>query len=1401
MSGSAVQVTNLAVDLADPLCECINGITGFFEEARIGANEGLTNLGASIGNAITACCSEYVQAKYVTPQTATFTSQVLDADGNPVTLTSTVTGPGNNGLQGALGYQAWQNQTGAYAAQQQAWQDQWQAYIEDLQDYRNIQTAIYTAQIVAELLILREMLELRKCFLETAKEALGDQRTLQAKLSTVACDALDDANAHLDEISPKASDELTKACASMDGLATRQELLFTLWNESGEGDGLGYANSQSAHVENISTHLAQLCFLGRDSANDLRAQCQELDDVWRTGGGWMMLEDKLTAQGEGTFQGQLCNSADMAGEITEYMSQCGMALADCFATDAGTGSYAELIKPTMDNLIMGINAGGDILTQLNDSIEQAQQCVTDYKARYEAAYGNAEDVLSPQILTAAGNLFADPAVLTDCFDFLTECATTYKDGFEAYHVTGELPLAEAIFGQAQCIAEQENHKLAIDFISKYKDDCLAIYTSVYENGETALQQAVMALATDMTACVSLSHEWLSNHSDEMDACWQSGYAGEKPWASALLAQAETLVTKHAEIIGWLCDCAIELKAQYASTYQPGENMLALGTYMAANSLTDDFVINDQWFDDKAQAELACAEQYRAKEKLAMCEIMDEGIALADCVSLTHDWLCTQADKTYQHWCDTWIPKEQSFVCKIFDEAEELTDDSLECLKDWCDYIDDQIEEWNVCYNEAECANLPKLIEAVTPACVKNAELFNETCDRSDKQYTGWCDNWAQCDIDDLQRHCDITNKVLPLEEICDDNTCQQAIGETLKDCYLQLGLTCEKDYVQELCDIPKYEARYCEVEDRAIGHVREQYAETEEKLRKTSGKFCSGSMIHALSQLDIERTRTESASIQAADRWEWWREMQECDRRHRYKLDMISVIERWPTNAMQALQLSTQGNDLILQRIHERILRGYQWLSHSEQNAAQTYQAMGTAMQLGISATETGHFWPNWWTQNKDRYISHTSTRMQQGIDMIRVGQGNNQQAFNSKTQAMQGALGAMDRTLSSINQGHRLLELANQDKNSAQNVVNQAVANGQNTVQLGHAQLQRAIDTRVQSAARTEAVTDDAMQTSNMGHFYHQQSSADRQAALQGALSAIDDGSQAVQQGLDHKRRALEAANLEGSQANAALQTGLATVDRGHNLGRMAVDAKQVAINELMSAWQQFTNHLEHARGLLTTAQSFQQLSDAALRDQFGKGMDAAQYQLATYNAAQRKVEASLQGAQSATDDLLQMYQLSLSRLNQQTSLKGNMAQWVPQTTQAFGSLMNVGNDILKSSNNMMAGEAEMRKRCAQYLCDTVLRSGLQFSQQATGAASSIFGLSYQAAQNATTGIQDSVGGILAGLTGINQPPVFNPVGFGGSPVGPGGAGGFGGFSGSGGLPGLSVTGPGNSFGLPASF
>ena len=1251
---------DLEMKIMDISMEWMDKFDGFNMEI----DAGLTAIGA----ALTACCT----AKYITPQT--YTSTVTNPDGT--TTSTSITGPPSN-FSGYMSLIAQQGATGAWSSNYQDWLDAYETW-------QTQQAIIGLGQLIAQVAAIISLMDDLEAFQECANEEQAALKATSEHLRTSFVTACEAYNTHMAEVTPMAPD-LTA---------------LSMWEADFETANIeyGYDQIQKDHVQNMGTHLAQLCTNARDVNNDLKTCLQYLDGAWIAGGNWSLYEDCLLEDAPDSFTAALKNSTQAQSALADYLSECGQAVSDCFST--GGDSWLAAIKPQLNNLIGCMTDAEGVLADSKTVSTAAMACITQVKENWTQVYdpeestggtvdmllGNA-NCLFTQAGTQEGTVFNGATFMKDCTDFMQTCAVEKKEIFERYlgvltdeGSSGEYCLGRVIIDQACGLVN--NLQMGVTFLSEHKEDCINHYNETYLDKENTLQVALMNSACDLVACFQAMHTWLDTHGDAMDACWTEGYEGEKAHAATLLAEADLLADTHSDTFDFLCDCAEQFKA--------------------------------------------CYEVYAMKEHVLAITTLDEACDLAPCVQLAHNWLCEQADKQNDRYCEFWVDKENAHVCDLIDKALELSCRNYECLDAWCDNIDDLFNELWECYGEAECATSTKLINAGIPSCEKNEMLYEVICDRSENLWDKFWDEWCPCDSTDLAKHCEMWEKGDYLCEIKDNSDCVQHLGEVMKECYETLILPCEKDYLNCVCEMPKYDPKYCEMESRAVLHVRKQFSMQREEIKRCVSPYCEGALIERLADLADSQVKAEQLSIQVADRWEWLRKVHEDDRRHRYHMDTLQFMHQYVGDSANLYEQSTRGNDLILQRIHERILRGYTYRDSSLQHANSVFTSVQNASANALQGIQLGHFWPDWWTNSRSTYLNNSENRL------------------NTVQNAM--------------THGLNVARHASEDKAQAARLAVEQQQLGWGAIDRGHNNARMAIDTKVQADMVASRVSSQGLQAAQNGHFYHQQASNDKNAALNAAELAAQHGQRAVDQGHRVKQMALESAMGEWQGAHAGVQDGLASIDRGHWwLENMRADKAQ-AYSQYMQGWELYQRQLDQGRNTLNAARDWSALASQQLQNQMGHGFDAVQSAIGIWTQANRKVEASMNAQSGNIGRAIDFYNSGLTRQNTLLDAKTQMSGFITTSTDAMGRQAQLGHNLMSQACQASYRHAQLDKQCYEYACDSLRAWANSYGTLSAQVSGSIIGSSNSQAQN-TMGMLAGLGNSLfSNLSTIVGPPPDTP-------------------------------------------
>lgn len=1224
----------------------------------------------AIGTAITNCCTmKYMTTTFVvTPAVPAGPNGMPPAQPAVTADVPTWQLPYLLAQNNASG--AWQTQQAAWIAAYEQWQTQ-QAAVGLLQ---------LGAQVTAIVKLMTQLEEYQKC----ANEEQDDMKVFSDHLRATATTACSAYAAHADMIMPVQADLSS----------------IGMWEADFEAANIdyGYDQIQKDHVQNMGTHLAQLCTNARDVNNNLTTCLNYLDGTWTAGGDWAAYEDCLLIPGVGEFTDTLKDSAASQNAISDYLQTCGQTVADCFTT--GGDSWLAAIKPALNDLIGCMTQAQGVLDDSKALSADAVACMTALKDNWTQVYdpeesaGGTVDSLFDNancLFTQGGGTNYDGATfMKDCTAFLSDCAIEKKEIFERYLGTlspdassGEYCLGRVIIDQACGLVN--NLQQAVTFLGTHKDDCIDIYNTAYNAKEETLNIALMNEACNLAVCLTNMHNWLDTHGDQMDACWTAGYDGEKAHAAALLAEAELLVDTHSDTFDFLCQCADEFKA--------------------------------------------CYRQYALKEHVLNTAVMQEACDMAPCVQDVHNWLCEQAEKQHERYCQFWVEKENSYACDLIDKALELACDSYNCLDDWCDDIEELFECIWDCYKDPECITAAKLIDAGVPSCEKNEILYGIICDRSEDLWDKFWGEWCPCDTEDLNRHCEMHDKQEMLCEIADNANCVQSLGEVLKECYENEVLTCEKEYLRCVCDMPKYDPKYCEMESRAILHVRKQYDMQAEEIERCISPYCTGALIERIVDLRDEQVKTEQLSIQIADRWEWLRKVHEDDRRHRYHMDTLQFLHTYVADSAALYEQSTRANDIILQRIHERIVRGYTYLNSSLDHANSTFNAVQNASANALRGIDLGHFWPNWHTNSKQTYLAQSDSRLNVVQNMLTHGLNVDRHATDAKTTAANLAI-----------EQQRL---------------------GQNAIAQGHDVGRMAIDAKVQADMVASRVSQQGLQAAQNGHFYHRQASADKNSAVQTAQIAGQFGQRAIEHGHNHKQMALDAATSEWQGAHAGVQDGIAAIDRGHWWLEQARADKAQAYDQYMSAWRMHLDQLNHGRNNLQTAQSWCQHAGQLLNSQMGQGFDAIQAAIAIWSEANNKVESSLNAQSGNIGRAIEFYNSGLQRQQLLLNGKTQMSGFITDSTNAMAQQAQLGHNLQTQACNASYRTAQLEKDCYEYACTALRDYGTSFGALSAQVGGAIIGSSNNQAQN-TMGMLAGLGNSLfSNLSTIVGPPPSQPPGF----------------------------------------
>lgn len=1197
----------------------------------------------------------------------------------------------------------------AHVYQSDQWATAMRNWIQAYEDWQTTQQLIGVGQLALYFAQLGEFIDAYKDFQACANQAQAGLKNVLGELGTVAAGARDDYDAHV-------SDAVANIPFDWNDVADAIQKVCNIdvdFEQYQSGACFGYEEVQKDHVQNMGDHLAQLCANARDVSNNLKTCLEFLDDAWLAGGIWDQYEQSLS--GPDGLMEYLAQAHTTGNEITEQLTDCGEFLESCLA-DEGGSTFVDSIKPAIAKMIDQMCLAGGTLESLRDASDQALQCSQDIKAHFDTVYAAQEGAggVSDKIMGVANDLFCSPegsTFIKDCLTTLQDCVVSNKDILDNYlgapNDSGEYCLGRTIIDQACLLVEDLQN--AVTFLDEHSVNCIADYEASYQGKEGTLALTLLNSACDLAQCVQASHTWMSNHAAQLETCWADAYEGEKSFVSDALAEANELVTQHSDTLQCLLDCAAEAKTCYTTGYLQDEKVTASLVHQNAQDL-------------------------------------------AGCLPLAHDWLCTQADKNRDRYCEFWAPKEDNYVCSVLDKAIELSCESKDCLTEWCEQLDEQWEWWNECFEDAEKQAIPKLIEAAIDACEKNQLTYMNACDRSDELYSKYMDEWCPCDIEDLEKHCQIWGKVNMLEEICDANSCLRTTAEILKECYKDM-LECEKKYLDFVCDM-SYDPKYCDMETRAVAHVIKQYDEQLDELEQCIPPWCRAAFIDRAIDVKSDRANATQVAVQVADRWEWLRNVHEEDRKHNYLQDVVNNFgERWISNSHEMYRSVQQGNDLLLNHVHNRIQRGRLYLESSFGHLDRTLTALDGTVRNSIQAVQQSHFWPDWYNQGRSSYLQHSNNYLNSANNILELG--------------------------------HGLYRQASDDKSHAASIAENAVQSGLATIDRGHRVKQHAMDAATRADDVISGLDQTAANLIQQGHNLHRMAADAQNNAGQVALEATNQGIQTIDRGHRVKQMALDAANSQGQLAHAGIQDGLAGVDDGHfwaEMSQRGIDSKLAGFSD---AWRNTVQHLEHGRNYLSDAARWGDIANTALRTEVNAGEIGMSNALGWFNTAQRKLEVALEAQNDHVREAVQMLGQGYGRMNTVLDAKDRMQNQIRNSTDGLMNMAGTGNRFLFAGADANIRGAEMKKQALMCVCDMIRNRYLDTQGLEISLGSSIMGSSYNASQNALGQVQGLLNGIGSAIQQIAGPPPSLPLGGGGFGGGFGGGGSFGGGYNNGGISG----------------
>lgn len=532
------------------------------------------------------------------------------------------------------------------------------------------------------------------------------------------------------------------------------------------------------------------------------------------------------------------------------------------------------------------------------------------------------------------------------------------------------------------------------------------------------------------------------------------------------------------------NCAIDFKDRYEVTWQVNEEALATKIMEMACRLANG--LEEQYEFKKGLSE-ECLEHWQ--DHYADCDaqlaegILSEAKLLYGTRKDTFDTFVMHQEEFFSCWNDHYKPLEHEYSSELLTKAAERVCVLHNQIDSMCEEADEFLDCFRNYMQEPEKELLPKVMLAGITACEQQIDSYEGLDDLFDKLFQNWCEEIMPCDLDDISQLCGVLEKRDLGCEVDDNNQCAMEIADAAKDCFLNFGLDCEKEYLQELCDMMAYEPKFCELEDRALLHVRRQADIARENLLRTSNRFCMGDMTEQLCKLESDRVRLESQAISAANRFERWWEVRENERRHRYKFDMTAAVSALAGLAMQGFNQSTAGYDILLTQLHARLSRSYSYLTNANQagNSAAGSAAQGVIQSL--NSAQTGHYFSDQYLRIKQEADAQAQAMLLRAQEQTRIGQNYGNLAMNAQAQAETTARDGIQDGLNAMSHGRQFKQLALSGSTGASQDSQNAQSLGLQHIDRGHFWIQEGRLHKDQAWMIVRDAINNAQQSINQGH------------------------------------------------------------------------------------------------------------------------------------------------------------------------------------------------------------------------------------------------------------------------------------------------------------------------------
>ena len=871
------------------------------------------------------------------------------------------------------------------------------------------------------------------------------------------------------------------------------------------------------------------------------------------------------------------------------------------------------IVPIILSLLANLALVLEQLGLYNDMLECTIELLDCVKEEVAALKDLSIGTLIPAVATHTDELtakFSSGAALTaicDQRDGIQARATTMWNCFENTYkpeLTQYLPQFDAHMFDNSAVGSEEQANLQA--INAQMLACFETYLKV-EDEETA--PVIGAAIRQMANKVDEACNWLTDCSEKLGGHWDTYYAQKDgDYACAAMESATASLDGIQAVRTFLQGCRDTWKAIHDTVYHAGEAAHVPMLHQAAMDTVGKF-------DEIAQCAFGCSEEekaryaatYEAKEASLSNLAMSEACNLHPCFAEIKDWLVEHSDNLQACWEGGWKPKEFDYACQILDKGLELMCRVEEDLEEFCEDVQCFKDHWSRCYEQAECLTSPKIIMAGVAACEKQESTYGQICDYMEHLWDKFEQTWCPWDAQDAQYFCDFWLKTNPLNELCDNHECQQDMADLLKECYEDLVLPWEKAYIREICEMEKYVPKYCETSDAAQLAIISQTEKQLEQAIKANPRYCSGASKQQQINIRTAGIRAQAAAMATANRDERWWEVEECDRRHRYTMDVLERLgKRFPDHALQFYGASSTIMDGILARMHERLLRGYEYVRNTNDYSRTVLNANQAAVEAAERAIQLGHFYPDAFIRGKNTYFQSSLSYMDDVQDVMRIGQFYPELASQDRERAMNSVDRSANWGFQHMQHGIRHIQTALDAKTVAANTAQSAQSNALQSYGIGQDYLRIALAAAEEDSQQTNLATQAASNAQRTGLGYAQTAADKMQAVLQGALTAIREGNSLMSNNRLYLGQLQNGYNSATGNGIASMGQFLGAQELGLRAGQISGQADQVSLAAAIDGMQSTCDFL--SRNHCCTASVAGQSSGGALDTATGLLSGAAQ-------------------------------------------------------------------------------------------------------------------------------------------------------------------------------------------------